>query len=231
MGSSRRNIGGGPPRLTVSLCHRPTETHSPIAQLPEDRLTLVARPAQDDGSQNGEPARERQSHHSQPGLLQTADYARAVIETTTPAIGSAMELERMVARRLTRQHVLRQELPPTFHVVLDESILLRWVGGRPTMRDQLRKLADLAGNEHITIQVMPLTSGGGPGVLGPFTLLSLPQPAPDVVYGESPVAGSVYVSDADLVRTCTLQFGMLSQLALTRAESAERLAEAARCFE
>lgn len=167
-----------------------------------------------------------------PGLLQTADYARAVIQAMGPDVASALELEQMVARRITRQHLLRGDDAPSFHAVLDESVLMRAVGGRTVMRDQMRRLADLAGQrERLTLQVLPLDSGGGAGVEGPFTLLSLPSPAPDVLYGEGPVIGTVYVSDSDRVRACTLRFGALGQLALSPAESAQRIDTAARSFE
>lgn len=166
-----------------------------------------------------------------PGLLQTADYARAVIEATTPAIGTSAELEKLVARRTTRQHVLRRDPPLAFHVVLDESVLTREVGARTVMRDQLRRLADLREAEHVTVQVLPLASGSGLGVHGPFTLLGLPHPAPDVLYGESPVSGDIYTTEVDRVRACTLAFGRLSQLASSRAESADCIEAAAQGFE
>lgn len=166
-----------------------------------------------------------------PGLLQTPDYARSVIEATTPAAGTSAELEKMVARRITRQHVLRRDPPLAIHVVLDESVLDRVVGGRTVMRDQLRRLADLRDSGHVTLQVLPLAGGCGPGVHGPFTLIGLPSPAPDVLFGESPVAGDFYTTEVDRVCDCTLTFGMLSQLALSRDESADRIEAAARGFE
>lgn len=158
-----------------------------------------------------------------PGLLQTPDYARAVMQATPPAYPSTVQLERAVARRVTRQHILRKDPAPALHFVLDEGVLLRRVGGRTVMRDQLRRLADLREVEHVTIQLVPLSSGGGPGVIGPFTLLSLPHPAPDVLYGETAIAGSLFLTDEDRVRDCTLRFGMLRQLAMTPAESADRI--------
>lgn len=69
---------------------------------------------------------------------------RAVIEATSPATIMPIEVERRVADRITRQHILRKAEPPTFHLLLDESILRRVVGSRSIMRDQLRKLAEVA---------------------------------------------------------------------------------------
>lgn len=166
-----------------------------------------------------------------PGLLQTVDYARAIITACTWRTGSAAELERGVARRMTRQHILHRADPPHLHVILDESVLLRVVGGRTVMRDQMRRLVDLFASENVTLQVLSLESGGGPGVDGPFRLISLPRPTPDVLYGEGPHSVNLPVTDSDDVRACTLRFGMLSQLALSSTESAERIEEAARSFE
>lgn len=166
-----------------------------------------------------------------PGLLQTPDYMRAVIEATSPATTTAIEVERRVADRITRQHILRKPQPPSFHVILDEGILRRIVGSRAIMRDQLRRLADLADESFMTLQVLTFEAGGGAGLEGPFTLLSLPEPTPDVLHAEDVVSGVVFQEDRERVRVCTLRFGMLMQLALPRAESAEMISEAVRGFE
>ncbi len=166
-----------------------------------------------------------------PGLLQTADYMRAVIEAVDPAATSPIKLEHRVARRMTRQHILRRPEPPTYHVILDEGVLRRTVGRRSVMRDQLRKLADVAPEPHMSIQILPLDAGGGAGLEGPFTLLTLPTPAPDVLYGEGAVTGMVFVEDRERTRMCMLRFGMLSQLALSRADSLEMINEAAKSYE
>jgi transcriptional regulator with XRE-family HTH domain len=166
-----------------------------------------------------------------PGLLQTTDYTRAVISVSNPATVAPLDVERRLARRLTRQHILRRTEPPTFHVILDESILRRPVGPRSVMRDQLRKLVDLAAEPYLTVQVLPFAGGAGPGLSGPFTLISLPAPAPDLVYGEGGPAGMVFVEGRERTRLYTLRFGMLAQLALHHDESAELIREAARHYE
>lgn len=99
------------------------------------------------------------------------------------------------------------------------------------MRDQLRKLVDLAAEPHLTLQILPLAAGSGPGRSGPFTLLTLPEPAPDIVYGEGAVGGMVFVEDREAVRLCTLQFGMLTQLALPPAEPIDLIRQAAKGYE
>jgi len=166
-----------------------------------------------------------------PGLLQTTDYTRAVIDASNPADVNPIDVERRVAARMTRQHILRRADPPTYHVILDEAILRRTVGSPSVMRDQLRKLVDLAAEPHLTLQILPLATGGGPGLGGPFALFTLPEPAPDLALSEGPVTGMVLIPEREAVRRCTLRFGMLMQLALTRAESADLIRQAAQGYE
>lgn len=166
-----------------------------------------------------------------PGLLQTTDYTRALGTLGGAAPTSSLEAEHRVSRRMTRQHILRRSEPPVFHVILDESILRRPVGPGSVMRDQLRKLVDLAAEPYLTVQILPFAGGGGPGLDGPFTLFSLPAPAPDLVYGEGGPAGMVFVEDRERTRRYMLRFGMLTQLALAREESTEMIQEAARSYE
>jgi transcriptional regulator with XRE-family HTH domain len=164
------------------------------------------------------------------GLLQTADYARAVMDSVNPGVCSPEELERRVAARMIRQHVLRRPNPPQLHFVMDQVILQRVIGTRTIMRDQLRKLLDLTENPAITIQILPLKAGGGPGLVGPFAVLTLPEPIPDIVFAEGP-AGMVYIEDREHVRMCTLRFGILTELALSQADSADLIAETLQTYE
>jgi hypothetical protein len=166
-----------------------------------------------------------------PGLLQTADYMRAVIQAAATSTDTAADVERSVASRLARQNILRRARPPAYHVILDESVLLRTVAGRPVMRDQLRKLADLTAEPHMTIQVLALDSGTAPGVSGPFTIMSLPAATPDVLYGESAASGVVFADDPDRLRRATLRFGMLTERALSSEASVDLIIAAARGFE
>lgn len=194
------------------------------AELPEHLRTLVSLEA-------GVTAIRQFETMLVPGLLQTTDYTRAVIEATNPGTVGSIDVERRVSHRMTRQHILRRPDPPSFHVILDEGILRRTVGSRAVMRDQLRKLVDVTAEPHMTVQILPFDTGGGAGLEGPFTLLTLPEPAPDVLYGEGVVSGSVFAEDREWVRKCTLRFGMLTQLARPRAESLEMVSEAAKGYE
>ncbi|WP_263399774.1 DUF5753 domain-containing protein [Saccharopolyspora pogona] len=149
-----------------------------------------------------------------------------------PATFAPEELERRVAARMVRQQILSKNPPPNMHFILDETILDRAIGRRSIMRDQLRKLLDMTetSNINITIQILAKQVGGSPGLEGPFSLLTLPDPIPDIGYTEGP-AGSLYLEDREHVRTCTLRFGVLTELALSRAESIDRIAQAMDSYE
>jgi transcriptional regulator with XRE-family HTH domain len=164
------------------------------------------------------------------GLLQTADYARALMMSINPGVLSPAEVERRVALRIARQQILDKDPSPQLHFILDETILHRLVGDRIVMHDQMRKLLQATEKPNITVQVLPRDVGGSPGLEGPFTLLTLPAPIPDIGYSEGP-AGTLYIEDRDVVRHWVLRFGILTQRALSRQESAELIAEAMHRFE
>ncbi|GAA1365135.1 helix-turn-helix domain-containing protein [Catellatospora chokoriensis] len=161
-----------------------------------------------------------------PGLLQTEDYARAVIRATRPHDG-AEEVERRVQIRLTRQELLKQEKPPEFWTVLDEAVLHRTVGSPQVMAEQLRALA--AANElpHITVQIIPFAHGGHEAMAGAFRILRFPDRRdPDTVYLEG-FAGDIYLDDASEVTRCSLVFDHLSAAALSPRLSSLRMLEIA----
>ncbi|QXJ26773.1 helix-turn-helix domain-containing protein [Actinomadura graeca] len=135
-----------------------------------------------------------------PDLLQTEDYARALIRARH-ADAAADEVERRVELRMLRARVLARENPVKFWAVLDEAALRRAVGGAATMRAQLRHLAELAAEPNITVQVLPFAAGGHAGEGGPVTILRFAEPElPDVVYIEQ-LAGAFYPDrPAEVVR-------------------------------
>ncbi|MFJ3787336.1 helix-turn-helix domain-containing protein [Kitasatospora sp. NPDC090091] len=118
------------------------------------------------------------------GLLQTADYARAVI-TAGGHVTEPAEVERRVEVRLRRQRVLTAEQPPRVVAVLDEAALRRPWGGSELMRAQIDRLLELTDLPHVSIQVMPLGFGGLRAEGGAFTVLGFAEPdLADVVYLE-----------------------------------------------
>ena len=133
-----------------------------------------------------------------PGLLQTEEYARAVILQGAPALDSD-EVERRVALRLGRQKLLTRENPPRYWVVMDEAALRRPMGGRDVHVGQIERLIDLVGEPNITIQVMPFRYGGHAAEGGAFTIMRFPETdLPDVVYMEY-LTGAHYIDKPEEV--------------------------------
>lgn len=129
--------------------------------------------------------------HCVHGLLQTEDYARALLRTGFPH-ASEEELGRRVALRMERQELLRRENAPRLWVLLEEQVLRRHVGEPHVMRAQIDHLAECASKPNVTIQIIPYASGPHPAMFGPFQLFRFEIPElPDIVYTES-LSGAVY---------------------------------------
>jgi transcriptional regulator with XRE-family HTH domain len=153
-----------------------------------------------------------------PGLLQTEDYMRAIMGAIRPDQRDE-ETERKVAARLTRQDLLTDAQPPEYWAILDEAVLRRVVGGPAVMRQQLRRLLDVASLPHVTLQVLPFGAGAHAGMEGPFMILGFPEPAdPDVVYVENTISGS-YLEEPSEVYRYTLMFDHLRATALKPADT------------
>ncbi|MEU1706038.1 helix-turn-helix transcriptional regulator [Streptomyces sp. NPDC005706] len=118
------------------------------------------------------------------GLLQTEEYARAVVRRGMKGASPA-DVERRVALRLERQKHLLADNAPELHIILDEAALRRPYGDRDVMRGQLQHLIDISGRPNVRLQVMPFGFGGHSGESGAFTILSFPDAdLSDVVYLE-----------------------------------------------
>jgi transcriptional regulator with XRE-family HTH domain len=135
-----------------------------------------------------------------PGLLQTQEYARAVIRLgydAAPTDG----VERRVSLRMRRQQLLRRPDPPHVWAVIDEAALRRPIGGAATMRGQLAHLAEISELPNITVQIMPFSAGGHAAAGGPITILRFAEDRiRDVVFLEQ-LNSAVYVDKpADIGR-------------------------------
>lgn len=161
-----------------------------------------------------------------PGLLQTADYARAVALANRPN-STDTELDRQVELRRVRQQRLTSDDPPNFHAVLNEAVLLRHVGGRAVMREQLHHLAELAELPHVTIQVLPFTAGAHPAMTAPFLMLGFEaEPRMNTVYLENG-RGSLYLEKRPDLDRYTAMFAQLCELALNPQVSSTHVARVA----
>ncbi len=121
-----------------------------------------------------------------PGLMQTEDYARAVVRLGyAEAEASDDEVERRVRLRMTRQERFTEPSAPTLWAVLDEAVLRRPLGGREVMRDQIQHLIDMTSMPNVTLQIVPFGAVEQVAVGGPFTILRFSEPGlSDVVYME-----------------------------------------------
>jgi transcriptional regulator with XRE-family HTH domain len=175
-----------------------------------------------------EAASVRVNAHVIPGLFQTPSYAHAVITGTRPTI-SAEEAERRVAARTARQEALfSRPDPPEVHVILDEAVLYRQVGGPAVMTQQLTALADTVPVPGVTIQVLPFLVGANAGMDGHFVILAFEADEdPPVAYVEG-LMGDVYVEAAEEVDRFNLAWTYLATQALDPAESATMIRELAR---
>ena len=132
-----------------------------------------------------------------PGLLQTEAYARAVMSVHQL---DAEKAERFVASRRVRQELLDREEPPELSFVIDESVLLRAIGGPDVMRAQLERLLELAQRPQIAIRVLPLSLGEHVGLRGPFVLLKFAGTHdPDVVYIEQRRGDALFQEEAEVI--------------------------------
>ncbi|MEG3626666.1 helix-turn-helix domain-containing protein [Streptomyces poriticola] len=133
--------------------------------------------------------------HFVPGLLQTEDYARAVLESGTIGTSGGREsVERHVALRMERQRLLQTAQPPHLWVVMDETVLRRPVSADSrVMREQLDRLLEFAARDRVTLQLAEFASGPHPGTYAPFTLFRFAEPElPDMVFTEY-LTGALYL--------------------------------------
>jgi len=165
-------------------------------------------------------------HSLVPGLLQTQDYARAVLATKPGA--SEADIEADVAERIARQWILTREdpAPPRLWVLIDEGILYRPVAPEAVMREQLEHLIAMSKLPTVTIQVVPYAAGGHSGLLGAFIVADLPTPQ-SIVFLED-VSGGRVAEDAVAVADVALRFDALRSDALPKAASRDLIAKAAR---
>ena len=133
-----------------------------------------------------------------PGLLQTEEYARAIITQGAAGMDDD-EVDRRVALRMGRQKLLTRDNPPRYWVIMDEAALKRPMGGRDVHVAQMERLIDVVGEPNITLQVMPFRYGGHAADGGAFTIMRFPETdLPDVVYMEY-LTGAHYIDKPEEV--------------------------------
>ncbi|MBF8188527.1 helix-turn-helix domain-containing protein [Nonomuraea sp. K274] len=163
-----------------------------------------------------------------PGLLQTEAYARAVIDATAMGHASLDDVDKKIAVRMSRQELLTRPNPLRLHVILDEAVLRRVVGGTETMAEQLGTLLARGKMPNITLQVLPFSVGAHAALDGEFSILEFPDPKDsDLVYLEENTSGLILEEPGDL-KCYAEMFAQLTSQALDPDESTSFIASLTR---
>ncbi|MCM1973367.1 MULTISPECIES: helix-turn-helix transcriptional regulator [unclassified Streptomyces] len=152
--------------------------------------------------------------HMVHGLLQTKDYARAVL-----GVLDSTNLDDRVAVRLARQSIFEKEEPPVFWAVLSEAALYQEMGGPEVMWEQLAHLLSFETNPRVNIQVLPFKSGAHAGLQGSYDIYRFASD-PTIVYTEGYGSGHP-TANPDTVKDCSLRYDHLQAAALSLKDSAE----------
>ncbi|MET9253199.1 helix-turn-helix transcriptional regulator [Streptomyces sp. NPDC003717] len=147
------------------------------------------------------------------GLLQTPEYARAVLE-----MGNVAKVDELVAARLERQRILDAPHPPLTLVILDEGAFHRPMGSHEMMRAQLGHLLDYGKRPWVQIQVLPYSAGPHASLEGSFTDLRF-QSDPEIIYTEDLISGHM-TANPETVREAARRYASLQAAALSMEDSA-----------
>jgi transcriptional regulator with XRE-family HTH domain len=156
-----------------------------------------------------------------PGLLQTAEYARAMMRAGRPTDDDE-NIERDVNARVSRQEIFSGSNPPVAWFVIDEPVLHRPIGGSSVMWKQLEKLERMSELPNIIIQVMPSDVGCHPGIEGPLRILEFLD-SPPVWYTEGWYSGRMVETPRDVASAMTC-FDLIKASALSPDESRRAIA-------
>ncbi|MDT3397605.1 helix-turn-helix transcriptional regulator [Streptomyces sp. B1866] len=163
-----------------------------------------------------------------PGLLQTEEYARAVVSAHCPAL-DLDEVERLVAARLLRHELLTRKPAPMLSFVIEEWVLRRPTGGHATMLAQCHRLLDCAKLHNVSIQVMPMDSGPHAGLHGPLILLETAE-GQRVGYVEIQ-SDPTWYTERDKVSALEQRYGNIRAQALNEHDSLSLIQQIARKHE
>lgn len=153
-----------------------------------------------------------------PGLLQTQEYARAVIRATGPGLSDS-QVDALVESRMSKQVLLGKRDPVKLSVVLEESVLSRPFGDSGAVKRQIRALVDAAEQPNVSIQVLPTRVGLHPGLSGPFIVLEYDD-EPSLVWLENHLV-SIFLEEDDQVDAYVRSWNELANLACSQEKSLE----------
>jgi transcriptional regulator with XRE-family HTH domain len=158
------------------------------------------------------------------GLLQTEEYARAVLSALHPPLEEE-EIEARLKARLERQKLLTRKPTCVFSYVVEEWVLRRPIGGRAVMKRQLEHLIEVSEMRNVSIQVMPMSYESHAGLDGPMTLLETPEHK-WLAYFEVQ-EHSQLLDDANRVSLLQERYAMIRSQALTPRESVKLIEQLA----
>jgi transcriptional regulator with XRE-family HTH domain len=161
-----------------------------------------------------------------PGLLQTGEYAHAVISRNVNVPPD--EVQDRVAARLARQSLFSRDRPARFTFYLHESALRTPVGGPTVMADQLSHLLRMSERRYLTLRVVPTSLGAHAAMTGAFRLMEFAEFKP-VAYLESETV-SVFLERPEEIAAYRRILGALADTALSEEQSRELIATLATEF-
>jgi transcriptional regulator with XRE-family HTH domain len=162
-----------------------------------------------------------------PGLLQTEDYARAVVRAAHPS-ETGEQIDRRVDLRLERQSILTRPSPPAVWVIIGEAVLRRPIGSPSVMAAQLERLAALGEEPHVTVQLLPFDAGAHASMDSSFVLFEFSDALPGgIVYAEI-ATGAIYMERPDEIGTYSEIFERLMATSVRPERSCEWLREVAK---
>jgi transcriptional regulator with XRE-family HTH domain len=161
-----------------------------------------------------------------PGLLQTSDYARAVIgaEPLPKA-----EIESRILVRMGRRDIVLRSHPVTLNALISEAVLRNPIGGRAVMAAQLRSLVEIAARPTVTIRVVPIDAGWHPGLAGPFVLYHYAG-APAILMRET-YRGGTFVTESDEVAAYETAAEQIRRVAMNPDATSRLIADIAQEME
>lgn len=165
-------------------------------------------------------ASDIQTYESQviPGLLQTPEYAEAIF------LGGRYEdteaVQRRVEARMARRDILTRFAPVHLRAIIDESALLRRIGGKEVLAGQLRHLLHMAKMPHVDVQVLPLDAGAHAALTAPFMILNFPNPLDTPIVCVETLTDALYLELPEEVQRYSVTFGDVQGSALNATRSA-----------
>ncbi|GAA0335151.1 helix-turn-helix transcriptional regulator [Streptomyces turgidiscabies] len=159
-----------------------------------------------------------------PGLLQTAEYARAVTLAMNP-FASDEYIDEKVSGRLDRAKILKDATRPVYWAVLHENSMRIPVGGHTAMAEQLEHIAALARERTVLVQVLPYSAGAYALMNGMVTLMEF-EDAPPIAYTEAVYSGNL-LDDPAVVKRAQASYDLIRAAALSPEASLALIVSAA----